>query len=469
MVIGAENIKILLVDDEPHILKVTMLHLQSRGFANVIGLSQSTAVLDLLKQEPVSLVLLDLNMPKLHGLDLLPQIVANYPDIAVILMTANDEIETVVQAMKMGAFDYLVKPVDVNRLIASVRKAVEMRSMAKELSSLKQYMLADRLDHPEIFEPIVTGDKKMRALFQYIEVVAPTNEPILISGETGVGKELFAQAIHQLGRSRKPFVALNVAGLDDNVFSDTLFGHKKGAFTGAESNRDGLITKAAGGTLFLDEIGDIPPASQIKLLRLLQEKEYYPVGSDLVKKTDARILMATNRNLQKMISEGQFRNDLYYRLFAHQINIPPLRERVDDIRLLLEHFLEILARRLGKNKPTVPGELVQLLSVYHFPGNVRELEALVSDALIRHSGGVMSMESFRNVIGEDRRTFPRADSGASEIEPLKAFFGHFPTMSEVEAYMIDEAMRLAENNQGTASNLLGIGRQTLNKRLKKRA
>jgi len=299
--------------------------------------------------------------------------------------------------------------------------------------------------------------------------VAPTNEPILISGETGVGKELFAQAIHQLGRARKPFVALNVAGLDDNVFSDTLFGHKKGAFTGAESNRDGLITKAAGGTLFLDEIGDIPPASQIKLLRLLQEKEYYPVGSDLVKKTDARILMATNRNLQKMISEGQFRNDLYYRLFAHQIQIPPLRERVDDVGLLLDHFLEMLARKLGKNKPTVPGELAQLLSVYHFPGNVRELEALVSDALIRHTGGVMSMESFRNVIGDERRTQPRADSSSSEIEPLKAFFGHFPTMAEVEDYMIGEAMRLAENNQGNASNMLGIGRQTLNKRLKKRA
>jgi DNA-binding NtrC family response regulator len=426
--------------------------------------------MSVLAQELVAVVVLDLRMPKVSGLELLPRIVKNYPEIPVILVTANDEIDTVVEAMKLGAFDYLVKPVEASRLVSSVRKALQMRSMAHELSSLKQYMLGDRLDHPDIFSPIITGDKKMRAVFQYVEVVAPTRQPIMIIGETGVGKELIARAIHQLSGCKGNFVALNVAGLDDNMFTDTLFGHKKGAFTGAEVSREGLIARAAGGTLFLDEIGDINEASQIKLLRLLQEHEYYPVGSDLVQKSDARIVMATNRNLQQMIADGKFRNDLYYRLFAHQILVPPLRERIEDIPLLLDYFLETSARAIGKKKPTPPPELAVLLSVYSFPGNIRELEALVSDAVIRHTGGILSMESFSSVIGEERRSpAVREKLSAPEGESLNALFGHFPTIGEVEEYMINKAMALARGNQGIASNMLGIGRQTLNKRLKKRA
>lgn len=461
--------KILLIDDEQQILNTTKLSLQASGLKGVITLSDSSLAMTLLTQEPVAVIVLDLRMPKLSGLELLPQIVKTYPDIPVILITANDEIDTVVEAMKLGAFDYLVKPVEASRLVAAVRKALEMRSMANELSSLKQYMLADRLDHPDVFASIITGDKKMRALFQYVEVVSPTREPIMICGETGVGKELIARAIHELSGCKGDFVALNVAGLDDNMFTDTLFGHKKGAFTGAEVNRDGLISRAAGGTLFLDEIGDINEASQIKLLRLLQEQEYYPVGSDLVQKSDARIVMATNRNLQKMIADGTFRNDLYYRLFAHQVHVPPLRERADDIALLLDHFLETTAKALGKKKPTIPPELPVLLGVHPFPGNIRELEALVSDAVIRHTGGILSMDSFSVIIGDERRSpAVREKPSIPNEEPLKTLFGHFPTIGEVENYMIDEAMKLARGNQGIASNLLGIGRQTLNKRLKKR-
>jgi transcriptional regulator with PAS, ATPase and Fis domain len=193
-------------------------------------------------------------------------------------------------------------------------------------------------------------------------------------------------------------VALNVAGLDDTMFSDTLFGHKKGAFTGADQARDGMIACAGKGTLFLDEIGDLNESSQIKLLRLLQEHEYYPVGSDSFRKSDARIVLATNHDLQKLIATGKFRNDLYYRLCAHQIHIPPLRERLDDIPMLLDHFLDSAAKELNKKKPTPPGELVTLLTLYSFPGNVRELEAMVFDAVARHTSGILSMESFRKVI-----------------------------------------------------------------------
>ncbi|WP_020676330.1 sigma-54-dependent transcriptional regulator [Geopsychrobacter electrodiphilus] len=460
--------KILLVDDEEQNLQSTKLSLQAHGFYGIVTLSDSSKTLEFLAQEPIAVILLDLRMPKVSGIELLPKIVQEYPDIPVILVTANDEIDTVVEAMKLGAFDYLVKPVEASRLVSSLRKAFEMRSMAKELSSLKQYMLSDRLDYPEVFTRIITGDKKMRALFQYIEVVAPTREPILIVGETGVGKELVAQAIHKISGCKGEFVAVNIAGLDDNMFTDTLFGHKKGAFTGAEVTRDGLIAKAGRGTLFLDEIGDMNEASQIKLLRLLQEQEYYPVGSDLVQKSDARLIMATNRNLQQLIAEGRFRNDLYYRLFAHQVNVPPLRERQEDIPLLLEHFLNAAAKNLGKKKPTVPPELAAVLSVYHFPGNIRELEALVSDAVIRHTGGVLSMKSFSAVIGDHQRSSTGHEKPViADEDPLKTLFGHFPTIGEVEDYMVDEAMKLARGNQGLASKMLGIGRQTLNKRLKK--
>jgi two-component system, NtrC family, response regulator HydG len=457
---------VLLVDDEPHILNISKLFLQSCGISNVQTVSDSREVLPLLADQPVSVIVLDLHMPHISGLELLPKVIKDFPQVPVILMTANDEIETVVESMKMGAFDYLVKPVESRRLVTSVTKALEMCSLSDELTSLKQRLLTGGLDNPDAFAAIVTGNKKMQALFQYTEVIAVTRQPILVTGETGVGKELVAKAIHDLSGCRGEFVALNVAGLDDNMFSDTLFGHKKGAFTGAEQAREGLIAKAAGGTLFLDEIGDLNDSSQIKLLRLLQEKEYYPVGSDMVRKSDARIVMATNRDLQKHIAAGKFRNDLYYRLCAHHIHIPPLRERLDDIPLLLDHFFELASSTLNKKKPTPPPELVTLLSLYHYPGNVRELEAMVFDAVARHTSGIMSMDTFRRVIGDERPSTPAAGQPTGEGNPLTAMFGHFPTFDEVEEYLISEAMKMANGNQGIAANLLGIGRQTLNKRLK---
>jgi len=458
---------VLLVDDEEHFLNISKLLLRSSGIKDVLTTSRSTDVLPLLASQPVSVIVLDLHMPEMSGVELLQKIVSDYPHIPVILVTANDEIETVVTCMKKGAFDYIVKPINANSLVTSIRKALDRCVMSNELSSLKQRLLSDYIENPSVFNPIVTGNKKMRAIFQYTEVVAATHQPILITGETGVGKELFARAIHELSGCKGEFVALNVAGLDDNMFSDTLFGHKKGAFTGAEQARDGMVASAEGGTLFLDEIGDLDSSSQIKLLRLLQEKEYYPVGSDVVRKSDARILMCTNRDLQKLIREGKFRNDLYYRLCAHQIQVPPLRDRIDDIPLLLDHFLSKVAGSLNKKKPTPPGELAVLLSIYHFPGNVRELEGMVCDAVIRHTAGILSMDSFKTVVGDVRpAASAELEQQTSQGNPLNGMFGHFPTIGEVENYMIDEAMKMAKGNQGMAANLLGIGRQTLNKRLK---
>ena len=459
--------RILLVDDEEEILDSCRRCLITSGYSEVVTLSDSREVMELLARQEISVIVLDLRMPYLTGLELLPEIVSRYPQIPVIVATANNEVDSVVNCIKEGAFDYLVKPIEVKRLTTAVKKALQMRSISSELSVLKQYLFTDRLDHPEAFSNIITGNKNMRAIFQYLEVIAGTRQPIMITGETGTGKELVARAVHDLSGCSGEYVALNAAGLDDNMFSDTLFGHRKGAFTGADQPRDGLITRAAGGTLFLDEIGDLNEMSQIKLLRLLQEQEYYPVGSDFLKKSNARIVLATNRDLQERIKQGKFRNDLYYRLCAHRVHLPPLRERLDDIPLLLEHFLAASAACLGKKKPTAPPELAVLLALYRFPGNLRELEAMVFDAVLRHTGGILSMESFRAVIGDERQVSPleKGDPATGE-SPLTGIFGHFPTILEVEEYMIREAMKRAKGNQGLASKILGMGRQTLNKRLK---
>lgn len=459
---------VLLVDDEPNITRVSRLALLSAGIREVATINDSTQVLPFLASQPVAVIVLDLHMPDVSGLELLSAIIRDYPQAPVILMTANDTIDTVVECMKMGAFDYLVKPVDNDRLANSVRKALDMCDLSTELQSLKERLLSDNIDHPAAFASLISDNKKMRSVFQYVEVVSGTRQPILVTGETGTGKELFARAIHDLSGCKGEFVALNVAGLDDNMFSDTLFGHKKGAFTGADQVREGMIARAAKGTLFLDEIGDLSESSQIKLLRLLQEREYYPVGSDIILKSDARLVLATNRDLQKSIAAGKFRNDLYYRLCAHQVHIPPLRERLDDIPLLLDHFLGKAAAALNKKKPSPSPELSALLSIYSFPGNVRELEAMVFDAVARHTSGTLPMETFRTVIGDERSA---EDEGAINRpqgeDSLSAIFGYFPKLDEVEDYMIKEAMKLAKGNQGVAATLLGIGRQTLHKRLKK--
>jgi two-component system, NtrC family, response regulator HydG len=463
---------VLLVDDEEHLLSTSRLKLQGSGITEVLTLSDSREVLPLLAAQPVSVMVLDLTMPHMSGMEILSKATHDYPQIPVIVMTANDEISTVVECMKLGAFDYLAKPVGSGRLVASVKKALEHCALSGEVSSLKHRLLTGSLDHPSAFASIVTGNAKMRALFQYAEVVACSPQPIIITGETGVGKELVAHAIHTLSGCKGEFVPLNAAGLDDAMFSDALFGHKKGAYTGAEQAREGLIARAAGGTLFLDEIGDLNPMSQVKLLRLLQEREYYPVGSDVTRKSDAHILLATNRDLQKKIAEGTFRNDLYYRLCGHQIQIPPLRERKDDLPLLLEHFIARMAENLGVAPPSYPKELVALLQTYHFPGNVRELQGMVNDAVACSKSRVLSQEPFRRSIAIDQTqpapfSSDRQDGDCLQ-RMLESIWGHFPTLQESEELLIGTALQVANGNQGIAATMLGLKRQTLNMRLKVR-
>jgi DNA-binding NtrC family response regulator len=460
---------ILLVDDEKHILLSSESVLRFAGIREVRAVDDSRQVLPILEKGDIGVIVLDLFMPYVPGKELLAAICRDYPHIPVIVMTAADEVETAVECMRIGAFDYLVKPVENSRLVSSVRRALEICSLKNQVTQLREHLLTNRVMHPEAFSSIITASPKMSAVFQYCEVIAESQQPVIIIGETGVGKELVAKAIHDLSGVRGKFIPVNIAGLDDNMFSDTLFGHKKGAFTGADQARSGLITQAAGGTLFLDEIGDLRDLSQVKLLRLLQEQEYYPVGSDIPLISDARIVAATNRDLREMTAAKTFRNDLYFRLCAHQVMIPPLRERGEDISLLLEFFLKAAAQIFRKSTPSYPSEMVTLLCSYEFPGNIREMKSMVFDAVARHVSGVLSMERFREVIGS--RPVPSGqDSLLSQRlnDWLLESGGRFPKVREVEELLIDEAMKLAKGNQGIAASLLGFTRQTLNKRLKVR-
>lgn len=377
----------MLVSDDPAMLEHNRLLLVNADISPVYVLADRCAILPFLEKHTVSVIVLEM-APAPEMTELLSQICRDFPNIQIVVETASSDVELAVNCMKAGAVDCLVRPVEPGRMIKAVEKALNTGYSHQEVSSLKECLLNDRLEHAEAFAGIKTTCRKMRSIFQYTEVVACSSQPVLITGETGVGKELFAQAIHLISRARGPFVSINVAGLDDAMFSDTLFGHKKGAFTGADQYRDGLVGKAATGTLFLDEIGDLSELSQVKLLRLLQEREYYPVGSDLVKTCSARIILATNVNLPERIREGRFRRDLFYRLCAHQIHIPALRERREDIPLLFDHFINEAAGHFGRSIPAVSPDLIQALAHYDFPGNVRELQARVSDAVARHESGM---------------------------------------------------------------------------------
>lgn len=459
---------VLLVDDEEQILFSSTALLRRAAIREVKTVCDSRKVAEQLAGENVGVVVLDLFMPHISGKELLAVLCRDYPHIPVIVMTAADALETAVDCMRLGAFDYLVKPVENARFISSVTRALEIFTLKKQMERLERHLFTGSVEQPAAFAAIVTASKKMEALFQYCEVIAGSRQPVLITGETGTGKELLARAIHRLSGAAGRFLPVNVAGLDDTIFTDTLFGHRKGAFTGAGEARRGLIESAADGTLFLDEIGDLSPVSQVKLLRLLQEREYYPIGSDTPRKSAARIVASTNRDVREAVQQGAFRNDLYYRLCAHRVVIPPLRERLEDIPSLVQHFLRIAAEKLGKSPPTHPPELLTLLEAYHFPGNVRELESMVFDAVARHASGVLSLASFREVIR--RESSEPAHPPSVEADGATRAFRfpeQLPTLKEAEALLIDEALKRSKGNQGIAASLLGISRTALNKRLKR--
>ena len=456
---------VLLVDDEAHILKSFELALKSAGVRNLRLCSDPRQVTAMLARERVFVVLLDLNMPGLPGREILAHLAAEHPEIPVIVITGNNDVDTAVACMKHGAFDYMVKPVERSRLVSGVRRAIEMRELQYENFRLKQRILGKELEQPEIFADIITCSRAMLSLFQYAESIAASLQPVLITGETGVGKELMAQALHRLSGRSGEAVFVNVAGIDDNAFSDTLFGHVKGAFTGADSSRAGLVEKAMGGTLVLDEIGDLGRESQVKLLRLIQQGEYYPLGSDIAKATDARIVVCTNQDLQQLQEEGRFRKDLFYRLRAHRIHIPPLRQRQDDLPLLLDHFLAEAAAEMKRPLPSYPEQLLDLLGHYPFPGNVRELRGMVYDAVSTLRGHTVALEPFHRHLRQEGAVTAAEPGGERPGRAGLHFSGALPSLKEANRLLIAEALRRANNNQSMAARLLGISRQTLARHL----
>lgn len=456
---------IIIVDDQIESVEGAASILLANGIENVLPCTIPGEVLRLIEQQGASLVLLDLVMPEMSGQELLAEIRGRYPNLAVIVVTGADVVDTAVQCMQLGATDYMVKPVEESRLVSGVRHAIELWELRQEYDAFRKRMQDDHLEHPEAFNEMVTRHPKMRSIFAYIETIAATSKPVLITGESGVGKELIARAIHRLANVKGKLVAVNVAGLDDSMFADSLFGHVRGAFTGASEQRKGLIEQAAGGTLFLDEIGDISPASQVKLLRLLQEHEYFPLGADLPKRSDARVLASTNRNLEQLQKSGQFRTDLFYRLRNHNIQIPPLRERREDLPLLVDHFIQLAAASLNRTPPAPPRGLQKLLGAYDFPGNIRELDAMVFEAVSTSPEGALTLASFQRGIQFDIVSNMEFESDPSTLVSFSP--ARLPTLREAREQLIGEALRRSKHNLSIASDLLGITRPALSQWLKR--
>ncbi len=450
---------ILIVDDEEVVLNGVRRTLRANGFDEVLMCADARDVEPLLEGEPIALILLDLMMPHIGGRELLERIASSHPEIPVVVVTAEQDVRIAVDCMKVGAYDYLLKPVGADELMATVRRALEHRELRDENARLRSKLLEQDLEQPRAFAGLITADASMVRVFAYLEVIARGSHPALITGETGTGKELIARALHELSGRRGPFVAVNVAGLDDTMFSDTLFGHRPGAFTGASGTRRGMIEQAGRGTLFLDEIGDLAEASQVKLLRVLQEREYYTLGDDAPKRLEARVIAATHQDLSRL------RRDLYFRLRSYHVRIPPLRERLGDLPLLVNHIVREAAQDLGKQPPVVPERLYRALGRYDFPGNIRELRAMVFDAVARHTTGPLPVDPFIEAMGAH---------DVAEDDDVRADVSRGDILSEaqwrdMERTNLLNALRRANwkiSGRGGAAELLHVKPSTLESRMK---
>jgi DNA-binding NtrC family response regulator len=457
------NFPVLIIDDEPQYLQSAAVSLRVAGY-NVITLQDPGLAIETVKNRIFGAILIDILMPEIRGDLLIEKLIPQSPLSAIIMVTAVNDVETAVNCMRKGAFDYMVKPVEKDRLVTTVKRAIEMVELKTENRRLKDILIKGQLKHPENFEKIVTRDPHLLSTFKYIEAIAPTPMPVLIRGETGTGKELIAHAIHRNSGRKGEFVCVNAAGMTESFFNDALFGHEKGAFTGAEGKRAGLVARASGGTLFLDEIGDMAMESQINILRFLEQRTYYPAGSDTPRTSDTRIIAATNRDLDSMRNEGTFRNDLYYRLEAHVIDIPPLRQHSSDIPLLIDHFVEIVSHQLNKNITDIKRDFYNACLQYHFPGNVRELRNIVSDAISIADGAYIDSSMLPEKLTKSNIDGAYSISSKFNRELLEGL-EYLPALKDMEQMLVDEALRRSNGNQTIAARIMGMTRSALNKRL----
>jgi len=442
---------ILIIEDEPKMRRLLELNLGDDGF-KTLSAGDAESGLKLLASEQVDLVITDLKLPGMSGLDLLQAAKRHDAALPVVVMTAFGSVETAVEAMKTGASDYVVKPFSLAEMRMVVHKELDVSRLREENRSLRQ-ALGEKYSHPNI----VARSAKMQEVLATVERVAPTNSTILLGGESGVGKDLIARAIHEKSRRASgPFVKINSTAIPENLLESELFGYEKGAFTGAAASKPGKFELADKGTLFLDEIGDVPPATQVKLLRVLQEREFERLGGTRTIKVDVRLLAATNRDLRAALEEGTFREDLYYRLNVVPIDIPPLREHKEDIPDLVELFLMRFAKDSGRQIAGISPEAMNLLVSHHWPGNVRELQNVIERACAL-------AQSSKLEVGDIQFDSPRHRA----VSPADRFLPEGMTLDQWEDEMIREALKRAGGNKSQAAKLLGLSRNALRYRLSK--
>jgi DNA-binding NtrC family response regulator len=439
--------RILVVEDEEKLRRVIELQLVSSGFDVD---KAATAEEGLKVVDRADLVLTDLRLPNMDGLQFLAQIRRQNAHVPVVMMTAYGSIETAVESMKAGANDFLLKPFSLDHLMQVVQKALEVRALRDENRKLKE-----ELGRRYEYDNIIGRSPAMQEIFATIERVAPSRATVLLAGESGVGKDLIARAIHfHSPRRDRPLVKINCSSIPENLMESELFGYEKGAFTGATASKPGKFEQADTGTVFLDEIGDVPAAIQVKLLRILQEREFERLGSNVTRHIDVRVVAATNQDLRAALEQGTFREDLYYRLNVVPLNIPPLRERKQDIPFLANHFIRKLAPDAGREVEGITDAAMQKLVGYHWPGNVRELENVIERALILCQGKELDVDDIKL----ETAPRPRAQSDSH-------FLPDGITLDQYEQEIIREALRRADGNKSQAARLLGLTRNALRYRL----
>ena len=442
---------ILIVEDEAKMRRLLELNLGDDGFTTLSAGDAETGI-KLLGQNSIDLVVTDLKLPGMSGLEFLQAIKRQNAALPVVVMTAFGTVETAVEAMKAGASDYVLKPFSLTEMRMVIHKELDVRNLREENRTLRE-ALGKKYSHPNI----VARSAKMQEVLATVERVAPTNSTVLLGGESGVGKDLIARAIHEKSkRATGPFLKINSTAIPENLLESELFGFEKGAFTGAAASKPGKFELADKGTLFLDEIGDVPPATQVKLLRVLQEREFERLGGTKTIKVDVRLIAATNRDLRAALEQGTFREDLYYRLNVVPVDIAPMRDRKEDIPGLVNLFISRFAADSGKVIEGISPEAMQILTNYHWPGNVRELQNIIERACALAKGNVLEAAD----IHLDVRPAKPAN-GAS------GFLPDGMTLEQWEDEMVQEALRRANGNKSQAARLLGLSRNALRYRLSK--
>ena len=441
---------ILVVDDDVAHRTMLKAHLGGEGY-EIVEADDGDVAIHLAREREIDLVLLDLKMKRVGGMEALAAIQEAKPALPVIIITAFSSVENAVEAMKKGAFDYVTKPVDAAELALTVARALSFERLQQENTALKE-RLGEKFD----FGNIIGSSRPMRELFETLALVAPSDATVLITGESGTGKELVANAVHQNSpRSGDPFVKVNCAALHENLLESELFGHEKGAFTGALEARKGRFELAHKGTLFLDEIGDMSPTTQAKILRVLQEGEFERLGGTKTIRVDVRLIAATHRNLEKMVEEGGFRQDLFFRLSVVPLELPPLRERTEDLPTLAGHFLEKYSAKNRKDIRGLHPEALEALLAYTWPGNIRELENTLERAVILCLGEQITLRELPVAVRQ---------AAASTERPFALRPGH--TLKEMEKDLIRATLAQTDGNRTRAAEILGITRQTLQNKLR---